>query len=250
MLTLDEFLRETSQASAASNEAERHLQALLLVHRRGERERERRGDRDRDRERDLAPNEALWRRSLFDHTPAGRLRPGLGPGPGGAAAATTTATASYTPLPPAPGMSPATAGTGSPSPRPAAGTTSASAATTDRPGAAGGLDSFDTLVTHIRRIGALQDVMLNNVDSTTANLEDAVSEVALREAMAQEPEPEPTGPNRRDRNRSAVDSLRIREARLRAMQTRIDLLASEFALLRSTRRELRRVRQLPSYSAC
>jgi hypothetical protein len=87
-------------------------------------------------------------------------------------------------------------------------------------------DSFDTLVSQIRRIGALQDVMLNNVDAVTTNLEDA----------------EDGGGGRRERNRSAVDALRIREARLRAMQTRIDLLASEFALLRSTRRELRRVR--------
>jgi hypothetical protein len=89
-------------------------------------------------------------------------------------------------------------------------------------------DSFDTLVSQIRRIGALQDVMLNNVDAVTTNLEDA--------------EDGGGGGGRRERNRSAVDALRIREARLRAMQTRIDLLASEFALLRSTRRELRRVR--------
>ena len=87
-----------------------------------------------------------------------------------------------------------------------------------------GSDSFDTLVTQIRRIGALQDAMLSNVDSTTSSLEDYA---------------------RRERSRSAVDTLRIREARLRAMQTRIDLLASEFQLLRSTRRELRRVRCVP-----
>lgn len=87
-----------------------------------------------------------------------------------------------------------------------------------------GSDSFDTLVTQIRRIGALQDAMLSNVDNTTTSLEDYA---------------------RRERNRSAVDSLRIREARLRAMQTRIDLLASEFQLLRSTRRELRRVCCVP-----
>lgn len=45
----------------------------------------------------------------------------------------------------------------------------------------------------------------------------------------------------REGERGTVAALRVREARLRAMQTRIDLLASEFALLRNTRRELRRV---------
>ena len=150
MLTLDEFLRETSRASSipavagayppSAAETERQLHAMLLM------SRDRRNPADRDAS-----------------------------------------------LPP---RSPSTPGS----------------------------DSFDTLVTQIRRIGALQDAMLSNVDSTTSSLEDYA---------------------RRERSRSAVDTLRIREARLRAMQTRIDLLASEFQLLRSTRRELRRVRCVP-----
>jgi hypothetical protein len=183
MLTLDEFLRETSQASAASNEAEHHLQTLLLMHRRG------------DRDRAGSEN---WRRSLFDHTPAASARLRF------------TAPAPGTSLsPPSP--------TGN-----------------DRPG----IDSFDTLVGQIRRIGALQDAMLSTVDSTTASLEDSTIN---RSGAGTTADGEPS-PNRRERNRSAVDSLRVREARLRAMQTRIDLLASEFQLPRSTRRELRRVR--------
>ncbi|KAH8146763.1 uncharacterized protein LAJ45_09137 [Morchella importuna] len=76
-------------------------------------------------------------------------------------------------------------------------------------------DSFDTLVSQIRRIGALQDFMLN---STTTP-------------------PDPPTPTA---TAATVASLRIREARLRAMQTRIDLLANEFAVLSSTRREMRR----------
>ncbi|KAF8537027.1 hypothetical protein BDD12DRAFT_253432 [Trichophaea hybrida] len=175
MLTLDEFLRETSQASAASNEAERHLQTLLLAHRRS----------DRDR-----PGSEDWRRSLFDHTPSASARLRL----------TSSGTASLSPPSP----------TGN-----------------DRPG----IDSFDTLVSQIRRIGALQDAMLSTVDDTTASLEDSTINRTSGGGTTVEGE----------RRRSAVDSLRVREARLRAMQTRIDLLASEFQLLRSTRRELRRV---------
>lgn len=180
LVTLDEFLRETGQAGSASSEAERHLQMLLLMHRRSDRER---------------AAESPWRRSMFDHTPVGRLR-----------AAPFDASA------------------------PAAATT----------GERAGGDSFDTLVGQIRRIGALQDLMLNTVDTTAATLEDTVG--SGRAAEASPPTEEEEQPaNRRDRNRSIVDGLRVREARLRAMQMRIDQLVSEFATLRSTQRELRRV---------
>ncbi|KAI5838148.1 hypothetical protein DFP73DRAFT_274263 [Morchella snyderi] len=73
-------------------------------------------------------------------------------------------------------------------------------------------DSFDTLVSQIQRIGALQDFMLNSITTP--------------------PDPTPTA--------ATVAGLRIREARLRAMQTRLDLLANEFTVLSSTRREMRR----------
>jgi len=95
---------------------------------------------------------------------------------------------------------------------------------------AGSLDSFDTLVTQIRRIGALQDVMLGGTDSTaTTALEDSTVGATADDASSAE------------RERNTMSNLMIRQARLRAMQTRIDLLADEFEFLRNTRRELRRV---------
>ncbi|KAF3933030.1 hypothetical protein ABW20_dc0106559 [Dactylellina cionopaga] len=116
-------------------------------------------------------------------------------------------------------------------------------------------DSFQTLVNQIRRIGALQDYMLNSVDETAASLEESLSlhSQALNQALNS-----PSQPTTTTSTNSAVapsapstlipdinsqnyfTSLRVREARIRTMQSRIDLLASEFALLRSTRRELRR----------
>ncbi|KAJ6261443.1 hypothetical protein Dda_4113 [Drechslerella dactyloides] len=110
-------------------------------------------------------------------------------------------------------------------------------------------DSFQTLVNQIRRIGALQDYMLNSVDETAASLEESLSlhSQALNQAL--------NGPSQANAASTSVaspaaipdvssqnyyTSLRVREARIRTMQSRIDLLASEFALLRTTRRELRR----------
>jgi hypothetical protein len=181
VLTLDEFLRETSAASAATNDAERHLQQTLraLHH--------------------SAADPWMSQRSLFDRTPGGRVR--LTP------LMTTTAAGGSSTAPASTSVSP-------PSP------TSSSA---------GSLDSFDTLVTQIRRIGALQDVMLGGADSTTTVLEDSTVGAMADDASSAE------------RERNTMSNLMIRQARLRAMQTRIDLLADEFEFLRNTRRELRRV---------
>ena len=89
-------------------------------------------------------------------------------------------------------------------------------------------ETFETLVSQIRRIGDLQDVMLNAVEPSGPAPEDSTTGGE-------------DGDERTDRDRTAVAGLRVREARLRAMQTRIDLLVNEFNLLRDARRELRRV---------
>ncbi|KAK6498785.1 hypothetical protein TWF481_011358 [Arthrobotrys musiformis] len=116
-------------------------------------------------------------------------------------------------------------------------------------------DSFQTLVNQIRRIGALQDYMLNSVDETAASLEESLSlhSQALNQALSlqssasaanQTAAPATSNPAPAAlpeiSSQSYYTSLRLREARIRTMQSRIDLLASEFALLRTTRRELRR----------
>ncbi|KAL7271150.1 hypothetical protein RUND412_006114 [Rhizina undulata] len=118
-----------------------------------------------------------------------------------------------------------------PTTAPTAPTASMASTTPASPPAQSGQDSFETLVGQIRRIGELQDFMLSTVDSTASQLEGAASAGTGDPVLAAT-----------NTDRSAVaSSLRVREARLRAMQTRIDLLSSEFALLRNTRRELRRV---------
>ncbi|KAK6354708.1 hypothetical protein TWF696_003847 [Orbilia brochopaga] len=114
-------------------------------------------------------------------------------------------------------------------------------------------DSFQTLVNQIRRIGALQDYMLNSVDETAASLEESLSlhSQALNQALNGQSQTG-AGVNTSAASSAGIPdvssvssqnyytSLRVREARIRTMQSRIDLLASEFALLRTTRRELRR----------
>lgn len=242
MLTLDEFLRETSAASATRDEAERHLNNLLSLRRRIGADRSggdsassgvahggTHGGTHRERRRDwvsMSPSHldgpdggTSWR-TLVEHTPAGRARI-LGALPssstGSPAAAPLRAVPyTYTPLPPA------------------------------------SQDSFDTLVGQIRRIGALQDFMLGGNlagESTPAATVPTTSETATEEypsvvearvggsTVARGESGAGTGGDEAERN--AVAALRVREARLRAMQMRIDLLASEFALLRNTRRELR-----------
>lgn len=96
--------------------------------------------------------------------------------------------------------------------------------------------------------------MLNSVDETAASLEESLSlhSQALNQALDTQPSTSAANPAASTTSSTApttlpdigsqnyYTSLRIREARIRTMQSRIDLLASEFALLRSTRRELRR----------
>lgn len=254
MLTLDEFLRETSAASATRDEAERHLNHLLSLRRRigidrtgGESANSgvAHGAAHRERRRDWVsispphldgPDGAATWRTLVEHTPAGRARI-LGALPGGSTGSLAAAAAApplrsvpytYTPVPPA------------------------------------NQDSFDTLVGQIRRIGALQDFMLSGIVegesvpvATAASSSGAATEensstagvrvggnilargdiLARADVLARGESAAGTGGEEAERN--AVAALRVREARLRAMQMRIDLLASEFALLRNTRRELR-----------
>lgn len=232
MLTLDEFLRETSAASATRDEAERHLSNLLSLRRRigAERAGADSGTTGRERRRDWAtvssphpdgPDGGASWRTLVEHTPAGRARI-LGALPGGSSTGSPVAAPlrsvpyTYTPLPVA------------------------------------GQDSFDTLVGQIRRIGALQDFMLSGIvegESVAAATAGSSSEAATEEDTSVEGSrvgggggaggDYGVGTGGEEAERNAVAALRVREARLRAMQTRIDLLASEFALLRNTRRELR-----------
>ncbi|KAK6352480.1 hypothetical protein TWF730_009305 [Orbilia blumenaviensis] len=111
-------------------------------------------------------------------------------------------------------------------------------------------DIFPTLINQIRRIGALQDYMMNSVDETAASLEESLSihSQAINQALnnpalntnAISLSGAPTSVPLPEIPSNQYTSLRIREARIRTMQSRMDLLASEFALLRNTRRELRR----------
>ena len=112
-----------------------------------------------------------------------------------------------------------------PRPAPVVPSSAASETPADPPG------SLDSLVGRFRHISALQELVLGNAD---------------RESSALTYQPDAAGgddqlANRRDRNRSIVDSPRAREARLRAMQQRIEQLVAEFAALRSAQREMRRV---------
>lgn len=232
MLTLDEFLRETSAGSATRDEAERHLNNLLTLRREMAAERSvAEGSRSRllhgrERRRDWVspphtdnPDGSTSWRTLVEHTPAGRARIlGALPSGTGSPAATPSRPVpyTYTPLP------------------------------------AAGQDNFDTLVGQIRRIGALQDFMLSGIvegESVPAATAASSNETATEEnngtggarigggVVARVENGAGAGGEEAERN--AVAALRVREARLRAMQTRIDLLASEFALLRNSRRELR-----------
>lgn len=276
MLTLDEFLRETSAASATRDEAERHLNHLLSLRRRIGIDRPGSestnsgaayGATHRERRRDWVsispphldgPDGAATWRTLVEHTPAGRARIlSALPGSTGSLAAAAapppplrSVPYTYTPVPPA------------------------------------NQDSFDTLVGQIRRIGALQDFMLSGIVegesvpvATAASSSGVATEeypstagarvggnilargdimaradilargdiLARADVLARGESATGTGGEEAERN--AVAALRVREARLRAMQMRIDLLASEFALLRNTRRELRWVSSIFSILA-
>lgn len=242
MLTLDEFLRETSAASATRDEAERHLNNLLTLRREMAAERAAETGRSRiphsrDRRRDWVsispphpdgPDESASWRTLVEHTPAGRARI-LSALPSGAGPIAATPPRpvpyTYTPMP------------------------------------AASQESFDTLVGQIRRIGALQDFMLSGIvegESVPAATAASSNETATEEygtgvagvggAVGARVE-HGAGTGGEEAERNAVAALRVREARLRAMQTRIDLLASEFALLRNSRRELRWVSNIFSIFA-
>ncbi|RVD87978.1 uncharacterized protein DFL_002178 [Arthrobotrys flagrans] len=233
LLTLSEFLRETSPpqprnsntAQAPSNELSA-LQQLLGL-------RAPTSNRGTGERRDIQ----AWERALS----AAGIPPNLTPAT--TAVSTSNAAATISNPPPVPRRS-ASISTEWPPTAPAR---------SSSPGARN-QDSFQTLVNQIRRIGALQDYMLNSVDETAASLEESLSlhSQALNQALDTQPSTSAANPAASTTSSTApttlpdigsqnyYTSLRIREARIRTMQSRIDLLASEFALLRSTRRELRR----------
>ncbi|KAK6339308.1 hypothetical protein TWF718_008729 [Orbilia javanica] len=237
LLTLSEFLRETSPpqprnnstAQTPSNEVSA-LQQLLGL-------RAPTSNRGTGERRDIQ----AWERALSAAAIVG-IPPNLTPAT--TAVSTSNAAATISNPPPVPRRA-ASISTEWPPTAPAR---------SSSPGARN-QDSFQTLVNQIRRIGALQDYMLNSVDETAASLEESLSlhSQALNQALsttqssasntnsatsATSGSATTTLPDINSQNYHT--SLRIREARIRTMQSRIDLLASEFALLRSTRRELRR----------
>lgn len=225
LLTLGEFLRET----APGDDSERQLNGILRLRRRTVAAEYNNGN-DRSRTGDFLfvpaplppppppPPPANWNYSglgnLFDHTPAGRARilstmgsSAIGGSRGtGGSSSSGTGGASTASAPPA-GSSASTA--------------SASAASMSAAAIARDQTTFASLVDQIRRIGELQDFVLSSADegNNTENPDRTAAEGEARIASA----------------------LGNSESRLRAMQTSIDLLASEFQLLRNTRRELRRV---------
>ncbi|KAF3155454.1 hypothetical protein TWF225_002913 [Orbilia oligospora] len=230
LLTLSEFLRETSPPQPRNNSTAQNpsnelsaLQQLLGL-------RAPTSNRGTGERRDIQ----AWERALS----AAGIPPNLTPAT--TAVSTSNAAATISNPPPVPRRSASISTEWPPT----------SPARSSSPGARN-QDSFQTLVNQIRRIGALQDYMLNSVDETAASLEESLSlhSQALNQALNTQSSA-PTA----DTSTSAASptilpdlnsqnyhtSLRIREARIRTMQSRIDLLASEFALLRSTRRELRR----------
>ena len=129
-------------------------------------------------------------------------------------------------------------------------------------------ETFDTFISHIRRIGHLQDAMLETIRSSNSTLAQAAETAAggsgtnpteSLDASSTTPGPatigigasiyttpstatpvaRPVASSTTTSDASATSSttppsLNVAEARLRAMQTRIDILTSEFSLLRSS----------------
>ncbi|CUS07617.1 unnamed protein product, partial [Tuber aestivum] len=229
LLTLGEFLRET----ASGDDSERQLNGILRLRRRTVAAEYSNGS-DRTRTGDFLfvpaplpppppPPPASWNSSglgnLFDHTPAGRARilgtmgssaiGGLrGAGGSGSSGSGGTSTATAASAPPAGSSSSAASASGA--------STSAAAIARDQ-------TTFANLVDQIRRIGELQDFVLSSADEAS--------------------NPENQGRTATEGEARIASALGNSESRLRAMQTSIDLLASEFQLLRNTRRELRRVKE-------
>jgi len=162
------------------------------------------------------PQPANWNYSglgnLFDHTPAGRARilSTMGSSAIGGSRGTSGG-----------GSGGGAASTASAPPAGSSSTASASVASVSAAAIARDQTTFASLVDQIRRIGELQDFVLSSADegNNPENPDRAAAEGEARIASA----------------------LGNSESRLRAMQTSIDILASEFQLLRNTRRELRRV---------
>ncbi|RPB27011.1 hypothetical protein L211DRAFT_602244 [Terfezia boudieri ATCC MYA-4762] len=125
-------------------------------------------------------------------------------------------------------------------------------------------ETFDTFIGHIRRIGHLQDAMLATIRSSNSTLALAAGTPGTNPAgapgdasstasgpatigldvsnsttqstatAAARPVPPTTTSDNPVTNSTTPPSLNVAEARLRAMQTRIDILTSEFSLLRSS----------------
>ncbi|KAF8446723.1 hypothetical protein BGX38DRAFT_1270885 [Terfezia claveryi] len=129
-------------------------------------------------------------------------------------------------------------------------------------------ETFDTFIGHIRRIGHLQDAMLATIRSSnstlalapenatgtpgtnpartpgdassaasgpaTIGLDVSTSTTQSTATAAARPVPPTTTSDNPATNSTTPPSLNVAEARLRAMQTRIDILTSEFSLLRSS----------------
>ncbi|EPS39269.1 hypothetical protein H072_6952 [Dactylellina haptotyla CBS 200.50] len=235
LLTLSEFLRESpSSQNRTSNAAQpptsdgSTIQQIIGI--RGSS-----GNRGSGERRDIQ----AWERAL---SAAAGIPPSLTPAT--TAVSTSNAAATISNPPPVPRRS-----TSIPTEWPPASPVRSTSPSTTRT-----QDSFQALVNQIRRIGALQDYMLNSVDETAASLEESLSihSQALNQALNTQPQsssnttssatanPPPLSGFPDINSQNYYTSLRVREARIRTMQSRIDLLASEFALLRSTRRELRR----------
>ncbi|RPB03893.1 hypothetical protein L873DRAFT_1826103 [Choiromyces venosus 120613-1] len=231
LLTLGEFLRET----APGDDNDRQLNGILRLRRRMVAAEYNSGN-DRSRTGDYLfvpaplpppppppPPPANWNYSglgnLFDHTPAGRARilSTLGSAAIGGSRSTGGSGSGGA------GGASAAPATSAPPTSSSSSTASTSVASMSAAAIARDQTTFANLVGQIRRIGELQDFVLSSADE------------------ANNPEnPDRTAAEGETRIASALGN---RESRLRAMQTRIDLLASEFQLLRNTRRELRRVEE-------
>ena len=219
LLTIAEFLRE----HAPGDDTERHLGGLMRLRRRMVEA----GSSSRGQSHATAAppvsatpqmnaDEAitlLRSRSLFEHTPAGRARILGGMSSLGTASSSPRAGDADSSLPPLPpNVRSSNTGASSSSSRSVVAAAAAAAAASPPP------SNASNLAGHIRRIGELQDFVQAAADIVeTPNQGRSAGDADSRT---------PVGP---------------REARLRAMQNRIDFLASEFQLLRNTRRELRRV---------
>ncbi|KAI5780921.1 hypothetical protein EDC01DRAFT_730558 [Geopyxis carbonaria] len=209
MLTLDEFLRETSRPTQDPE----HQLTLLLIHRRD----------DNQRGTGMSPaTEAaqnLWRRTVLEQAGASRHR--VQPSHGW-----TSSIPEGSPMQPmlTEPLTFANAGLVAP---PVAESVASVAATaggdsvSSSTSTTGAVDEFDTIVSQIRRAGGMEEYL---------NVGDLDAPVTSQElSMVSHGNP-----------RSAVANLRVREARLRVLQTRMELLASEFAFLHNASRDVRR----------